>query len=87
MTWTLDFTRQAKRDASELASAGLARKAQEPPAIREVDPFAHPPPYEKLVGDLTGVSSRRINIRPRLVFHVFEEERAVRILRLCTHCG
>ena len=87
MTWTLDFTRQAKRDASELASAGSARKAQELPAIREVDPFAHPPPYEKLVGDLTGVFSRRINIRPRLVFLGIEEERAVRILRLCTHYG
>ena len=87
MTWTLDFTRQAKRDASELASAGSARKAQELPAIREAGPFAHPPPCEKLLGDLTGGLSWWINIRPRLVFHFIEEERAVKIRRLWTHYG
>ena len=87
MTWTLYFTRQAKNDAGKLASAGLARKAQELLAILAVDPFAHPPPYEKPVGDLTGAFSRRINIQHRLVYQVIEEERAVKILRLWTHYG
>ena len=85
MTWRLYFTRQAKRDARRLASAGLARKAQTLLAILQTDPFANPPPYEKLVGDLAGAFSRRINIQHRLVYQVIDEEKAVKVLRLWTH--
>ena len=85
MTWKLHFTRQARRDARKLATTGLKDKARELLAILENDPFRTPPPYEKLVGDLSGAYSRRINIQHRLVYQVLEEERAVKVLRLWTH--
>ena len=85
MTWELYFTRQARRDANKLAAAGLKARAQELLAILEADPYGNPPPFEKLVGDLSGAYSRRINIQHRLVYQVLEEERAVKVLRLWTH--
>ena len=85
MTWKLCFTRQAMNDAKRLASAGLAREAQSLLAVLQSDPFANPLPYEKLVGDLAGAFSRRINIQHRLVYQVIEEEKAVKVLRLWTH--
>ena len=83
--WTLYYTKQAQKDARKLGSSGLKGKAQQLLAIIEVDPWENPPPFEKLVGDLTGAYSRRINIQHRLVYQVLEAERAVKILRLWTH--
>ena len=85
--WTLYYTKQAQKDARKLGSSGLKPKAQELLAIIEADPWQNPPPFEKLVGDLTGAYSRRINIQHRLVYQVLEAERAVKILRLWTHYG
>ena len=85
MTWTLHYTKQAKKDAKKLASSGLKAKAQALLAILEKDPWQNPPPVEKLVGDLSGAYSRRINIQHRLVYQVLEAEKAVKILRLWTH--
>jgi Txe/YoeB family toxin of toxin-antitoxin system len=83
--WQLYFTKQAQKDAKKLASSGLKPKAQELLDILREDPFASPPPYEKLIGDLAGAYSRRINIQHRLVYQVLENERAVKVLRLWTH--
>ena len=83
--WALYYTKQAQKDARKLGSSGLKAKAQELLAIIEADPWQNPPPFEKLVGDLTGAYSRRINIQHRLVYQVLEAERAVKILRLWTH--
>ena len=85
MTWKLHFTRQAKKDAKRLTSAGLAQKAQTLLAVLQSDPFANRPPYEKLVGDLAGAFSRRINIQHRLVYQVIEEKKALKVLRLWIH--
>jgi len=83
--WSLHFTRQAQKDARKLASSGLKTKAQNLLVILELDPWQNPPPYEKLVGDLAGAYSRRINIQHRLVYQVLEAERVVKVLRLWTH--
>jgi toxin YoeB len=83
--WQLYFTKQAQKDAKKLASSGLKPKAQELLDILREDPFASPPPYEKLMGDLSGAYSRRINIQHRLVYQVLVNERAVKVLRLWTH--
>lgn len=83
--WQLHFTKQAQKDARKLAASGLKPKAQELLEIVRQDPFANPPPYEKLVGDLSGAYSRRINIQHRLVYQVLEKERAIKVLRLWTH--
>ncbi len=83
--WKLYFTRQAQKDAKKLASAGLKSKAQELLEILAANPFQNPPPYEKLVGDLDGAYSRRINIQHRLVYQVLKEKNAVKIIRLWTH--
>ncbi|WP_040481842.1 Txe/YoeB family addiction module toxin [Luminiphilus syltensis] len=83
--WLLYFTRQAQKDARKLASSGLKAKAQDLLAILKLDPWQNPPPYEKLVGDLDGAYSRRINIQHRLVYQVLEAEKAVKVLRLWTH--
>ena len=85
VTWTLHYTKQAQKDARKLASSGLKAKAQTLLAILEEDPWQNPPPFEKLVGDLSGAYSRRINIQHRLVYQVLEVEKAVKILRLWTH--
>jgi len=83
--WTLYYTKQAQKDAGKLASSGLKTKAQQLLTILQSDPWKTPPPFEKLVGDLTGAYSRRINIQHRLVYQVLEAEKAVKILRLWTH--
>lgn len=85
MTWQLVYTKQAQKDAKKLAAAGLKEKAQELLALIAENPFQNPPPYEKLVGDLSGAYSRRINIQHRLVYQVLEGEKTVKILRLWTH--
>lgn len=85
MTWKLVYTRQAQKDARKLASRGLKPKAQELLALVAEDPYCRPPPYEKLVGDLAGAYSRRINIQHRLVYQVLDEERVVKVLRLWSH--
>lgn len=85
MSWKLYYTKQAQKDARKLASSGLKANAQELLQVIENNPFQNPPPYEKLVGDLAGAYSRRINIQHRLVYQVLEEEKAIKILRLWTH--
>ena len=85
VTRTLHYTKQAQKDAKKLASSGLKAKAQTLLTILEKDPWQTPPPFEKLVGDLSGAISRRINIQHRLVCQVLEAEKAVKILRLWTH--
>lgn len=85
MSWKLVFAKHAAKDAKKLAAAGLKPKAQELLDILAADPFRNPPPYEKLVGDLAGTYSRRINIRHRLVYEVFPEARTIRVLRMWTH--
>jgi toxin YoeB len=82
VTWKLVYTRQAQKDAEKLAAGGLKPKAQELLALIGEDPYRKPPPFEKLVGDLAGACSRRINIQHRLVYQVLEEERVVKVLRL-----
>jgi Txe/YoeB family toxin of toxin-antitoxin system len=81
----LVYTRQAQKDAKKLASAGLKPKAESLLAILAEDPFQRPPPFERLVGDLAGACSRRINIQHWLVYQVLEEERVVKVLRLWSH--
>ena len=83
--WKLYFTKQAQKDARKLASSGLKTKAQRLLTILQSDPWQNPPPFEKLVGDLSGAYSRIINIQHRLVYQVLESEKAVKILRLWTH--
>lgn len=85
MSWQLVFAKHAEKDAKKLATAGLKSKAQELLAILASDPFQNPPPYEKLIGDLAGAYSRRINIQHRLVYEVFMKERIVRVLRMWSH--
>ena len=85
MSWKLVYARQALKDAAKLASSGLKPRAQALLALVAEDPFRRPPPYEKLVGDLAGAYSRRINIQHRMVYEVFPEQRVVRILRMWTH--
>lgn len=85
MSWQLVFTKQAQKDAKKLASSGLKPKAQELLAVLAEDPYRRPPPYEKLIGDLDGAFSRRINIQHRLVYQVLDEERVVKVLRLWSH--
>lgn len=85
MTWQLVYTRHAQKDAEKLASAGLKEKAQVLLKVLHENPFQNPPAYEKLVGDLTGAYSRRINIQHRLVYQVLEEQRMVKVLRMWSH--
>lgn len=85
VTWRIVYTRQAQKDAKKLARSNLKEKALEMLSLLEQDPFQNPPQFEKLVGDLEGAYSRRINIQHRLVYQVLEEVRVVKILRLWTH--
>ncbi len=85
MSWQVVFSKHAEKDAKRLAAAGLKTKAQELLAILATDPFQNPLSYEKLVGDLAGAYSRRINIQHRLVYEVFTKEHVVRVLRIWTH--
>lgn len=85
MTWKLVYTKQAQKDAKKLASSGLKPKAQELLALIAEDPYRKPPLFEKLIGDLAGAYSRRINIQHRLVYQVLEDEQVVKVLRLWSH--
>ena len=85
VAWNLAYSKFAVKDAKKVSAAGLKGKAQALLNILEVNPFQNPPPYEKLVGDLTGAYSRRINIQHRLIYEVFRKEKTVRILRMWTH--
>ena len=85
MSWELVYTKQAIKDARKLESSGLKKSAQDLLKVLQENPYQNPPPYEKLVGDLHGAYSRRINIQHRLVYQVCEEEHVVKVLRLWTH--
>lgn len=85
MSWKLVFAKHALKDAKKLGAEDLKPKAQELLPVLASDPFQNPPPFEKLVGDLAGAYSRRINIHHRLVYEVFAEQRTVRVLRMWTH--
>ncbi len=85
MSWELVFTKQAQKDAKKLATSGLKEKAKSILEIIKEYPFQNPPPYEKLVGDLAGAYSRRINIQHRLVYQVYKKEKIVKVIRLWTH--
>ncbi len=86
MSWEVVYAKHAQKDAQKLAASGLKAKAQELLAIIRENPFQNPPPYEKLVGDLSGAYSRRINIQHRLVYEVLPEQRTVKVLRMWSHC-
>lgn len=85
MTWQLAYSKQALKDAKKLRAAGLKSKAEVLLAVLALDPFQNSPPFEKLVGDLAGAYSRRINIHNRLVYQVFVKQKTVRVLRMWTH--
>ncbi|MBI3297913.1 MAG: Txe/YoeB family addiction module toxin [Elusimicrobia bacterium] len=85
VVWQLVYTKQAQKDAKKLSSAGLRPKAEELLAVLEKNPFQNPPRFEKLVGDLSGAYSRRINIHHRLVYQVVKKERVVKVIRMWTH--
>jgi toxin YoeB len=83
--WEIIYTKQVQKDAKKLSSAGLRSKAEQLLKILQENPYQKPPPYEKLVGDLVGAFSRRINIQHRLVYQIIEEQKTVKIIRMWTH--
>ena len=83
--WEILYSKHALKDSKKIIESGLKEKTKILISILEIDPFQNPPPYEKLIGDLSGAYSRRINIQHRLVYQVFEKEKTVRILRMWTH--
>lgn len=85
MSWEVVFTKQAQKDAKKLAASGFKEKASLLLDILRKNPFQNPPPFEKLVGDLTGAYSRRINIQHRLVYQVLPEQKIVKVIRMWTH--
>lgn len=85
MSWTIVYSKQAVKDAKKLKAAGLKSKAEALLAVLQADPLRNPPPFEKLVGDLAGAYSRRINIHNRLVYEIFTRQKTVRVLRMWTH--
>jgi Txe/YoeB family toxin of toxin-antitoxin system len=85
VSWVVVYAKQALKDAKKVKASGLKDKAQALLNLLESDPFQNPPPFEKLVGDLSGAYSRRINIKHRLVYQMFEAQRTVRVLRMWTH--
>lgn len=85
MSWQLVYAKHAQKDAQKLAASGLKVKALELLAIVKENPFQNPPPYEKLVGDLSGAYSRRINIQHRLVYEVLQEQKTIKVLRMWSH--
>jgi len=85
VSWTLVYTKQAQRDARKLSRSGLKPQAEKLLAVLAEDPYRSPPPYEKLVGDLAGACSRRINIQHRLVYQVLDDVKTVKIVRMWTH--
>ena len=85
MSWKLVYTKQAQKDAEKLVAAGLKSKAQALLSILAENPYQSPPPFEKLVGDLSGAYSRRISIQHRLVYQVLDDAKTVKVLRMWTH--
>ena len=85
VSWAVVFAKQAMKDAKKIAASGLKAKAQDLLDVLAKDPFQNPPPFEKLIGDLAGAYSRRINIQHRIVYEVFSAEKTVRVLRMWTH--
>ena len=85
MSWKIVYTKQAQKDAKKIASSGLKQKAEKLLNILKKDPYQNPPSYEKLVGDLSGAYSRRINIQHRLVYQIIDAENIVKVIRLWTH--
>lgn len=85
MTWKIVYTKDAQKDAKKIVSSGLKSKAQKLLEILKHNPFKNPPPYEKLVGDLAGAYSRRINIQHRLVYQVYTKEKTIKVIRMWTH--
>jgi toxin YoeB len=85
MGWQVRFTKQAQKDARKIAAAGLRPRAEALLALLAENPLANPPPFEKLVGDLEGAYSRRINIQHRLVYQILKKEKVVKVLRMFTH--
>ncbi len=85
VSWEIVYAKQAMKDTKKLAASGLKPKAKKLLALLANDPFQNPPPFEKLVGDLAGAYSRRINIQQRIVYEVFTKEKTVRVLRMWTH--
>ncbi len=85
VAWRIVYTRQAQKDAKKIAAAGLKPKAEKLVGILTKNPYQTPPPFEKLVGDLSGAYSRRITIQHRLVYQVLEEIRTVKVIRMWTH--
>jgi Txe/YoeB family toxin of toxin-antitoxin system len=83
--WRVVFTKQARKDAKKLSAAGLRSKAETLLEILQKNPYQTPPPYEKLIGDLEGACSRRINIQHRLVYQIMHDEKAVKVIRMWTH--
>ena len=83
--WKITYTKQALKDAKKISSSGLRKKVEELLKIIELNPFDPQPPYEKLLGDLRGAYSRRINIQHRLVYQIFEESKTVKVIRMWTH--
>ena len=85
MNWRIVYTKAAQRDAKKLLASGLKPKAQELLNILQANPFQNPPPYEKLLGDLKGAYSRRINIQHRIVYQIFKETKTIKVIRMWTH--
>lgn len=85
MTWRLVFTNQAKKDAKKIARSGLKPQAERLLDVLRKDPYQAPPPFEKLIGDLDGACSRRINIQHRLVYQILEDSKTVKVIRMWTH--
>ena len=85
MSWAIAYTNQAKRDAKKLSRSGLKPQAEKLLKLLSDDPYQDPPPYEKLVGDLAGACSRRLNIQHRLVYQILDDTKTVKILRMWTH--
>ena len=83
--WEIIYAKQAEKDAKKLSAAGLKKKAEEILAVLEENPYTNPPRYEKLVGDLSGIYTRRINVKHRLLYEVDQERRIVKILRMWSH--
>ena len=85
MTWKIYFTKQAQKDAKKISNSGLRHKTETLLEILKENPFRQPPPYEKLVGDLHGAYSRRINIKHRLIYQILKRYKAIKIIRMWTH--
>lgn len=85
MSWRLVYTKQAKKDAKKISRSGLKPQAERILEILEEDPYRTPPPYERLVGDLSGACSRRINIQHRIVYQILDDIKTVKVIRMWTH--